>query len=685
MPYIEHMNTRPWQGVAVLAMAASVASGSLVPSPALARNVVSARVARSLGVKQASEVESRSACPKPKVGSFTCYAQVLVNKRTGRPVRPRLAPSEPSSTMATASRNTLRGVPAPEENSPAYLQQVYDLSSLSAHAGAGDTVAVIGFYWDATAASDLEVYRRHYHLPPCTLTDGCLREVNQAGGTVPLSTCKPTPEEDCRPHETSLDLDAVSALCPRCHILLIQTSTHSFSDAIVAEREAVTLGANQISNSFGSLIAGNPEEYGLLNSQFSFPGVATVASSGDHFYAGGTLSSYPAALPGVTAVGGTSLENSTQSTAQARGWDESVWNSSIFGGGTNSGCDTFVPKPPWQHDTGCKGRAYNDISADADPDTGLNVYDSQNGGWERMGGTSLATPLVAAYYGLIGHGAGVGGPSWDYTNSSLLNDIVGGNNLATVLGTTPAPTCAAVIAYICNATPGYNGPTGNGSISGAVVAGAPGIGGPTENIFYVNAGISGTEEGGYASTVGRAKAMMYAGIYPNQRRTSYWWEYGSSAAYGFVTATVTITKQPVPGVGGVVPVKSSIECLSPGKHYHYRLAAHNALGTSYSYDFTFTTKFAKESPWCGASIISVKTRRARKAHKVLVRIRCSAPTPCAPLISLAGGSTSRAVGHLRPWRSTTIAFNLSAAVKSETFRLHEGGSQKPTSKRTVRL
>src|ERR1039458_4142663 len=139
-----------------------------------------------------------------------------------------------------------------------------------------------------------------------------------------------------------------------------------------------------------------------------------------------------------------------------------------MGGGTNSGCDTSLPKPSFQHDTGCKGRAYNDISADADPNTGLNIYDSQNGGWERMGGTSLAAPLVAAYYGLIGHGAGVGGPSFDYARSSLLNNMVAGSALAFAWPGTVVPSCEAAIAYICNAASGYNGPTGNGSISGAV-------------------------------------------------------------------------------------------------------------------------------------------------------------------------------------------------------------------------
>ena len=250
---------------------------------------------------------------------------MLINKKTGQPIRPHLAPSVPSSTVAFASKRGVRGTPAPEESSPAYLQQVYDLSALSAHAGAKDTVAVVDSYWDATANSDLEVYRRHYNLPPCTLLDGCFREVNQAGGTAALSVCKPTPTENCRPQETSLDIEAVSALCPLCHILLVQASSSNYVVILPAEKEADALGANQISNSFGGPLSGNPEgEEGLLDSQFSFPGVATVAASGDHFYLGNAVNTYPAAFPGVTAVGGTSLDSIIEKTLQVRGWDEAV-------------------------------------------------------------------------------------------------------------------------------------------------------------------------------------------------------------------------------------------------------------------------------------------------------------------------------------------------------------------------
>ena len=126
--------------------------------------------------------------------------------------------------------------------------------------------------------------------------------------------------------------------------------------------------------------------------------------------------------------------------------------------------------------------------------TGLKIYDSGNGGWLLMGGTSLATPLIAAYYAITGLSATT--PQWAYASSALLNDPASGSN----------GSCAQSILYICNAGVGYDGPTGVGSISGAVVAGAPGIGGPS-----VGPGTNNTYTQGATSI----DATLTGGIYPN--------------------------------------------------------------------------------------------------------------------------------------------------------------------------
>ncbi len=179
----------------------------------------------------------------------------------------------------------------------------------------------------------------------------------------------------------------MSALCPNCHILLVEANTSSWSDLTTAEATAAGMGAQQISNSFDG-----SSSVAMSASSFSFPGVAVVAATGDAGYAGANDDNYPAALSGVTAAGGTTLTAASGGQG-ARGFGESAW--SLSGGeGGGSGCDLQVAKPSYQTDVGCTGRAYADVSADANPYTGMAVYDSGNGGWLQAGGTSLATPLV---------------------------------------------------------------------------------------------------------------------------------------------------------------------------------------------------------------------------------------------------------------------------------------------------
>ncbi|HEX4010091.1 MAG TPA: hypothetical protein VHX62_08790 [Solirubrobacteraceae bacterium] len=505
----------------------------------------------------ATQVTAAAACPPARPGHARCAAQALVLRSSRRFVRPRVR-ARASFTQVFPRR--ARGiVPAaasaaaagpPQAGTPAYLQQAYDLTYLSQTAGGSDTVAIVDADDDPYAESDLATYRATYGLPACTTANGCFAKVNEHGAAAPLPTADSGWET-----EISLDLDAVSALCPNCHILLVEANSTGLSDMDAAVVTAAGAGARQISASW-STASSSP-----ISGTYTFPGVAVVAATGDSGYDGPGSDAYPAALPGVTAAGGTTLSPSTSSAPSPRGFTESAW--SLGGGwGGGSGCDVAEAKPAYQSDAGCTGRSYSDVSADANPTTGLVIYDSGSGGWMLAGGTSLATPLIAAFDAVTGIGST---PQWAYADSALLNDPTAGSNGA----------CAAAIAYICNARVGYDGPTGVGSISGDVVPGAPGIGGAS-----IGSGTSNT----YAQGVSAGGATLAGGVYPNGLTTTYSWQYGTSTGYGQQTPATAIA----PGAGPAAAT-TALAGLAAGTIYHYRLVAQNADGVSYGYDETFTT------------------------------------------------------------------------------------------------
>ena len=236
--------------------------------------------------------------------------------------------------------------------------------------------------------------------------------------------------------EISLDLDMVSAVCPKCHMLLVEANNASFGNLGKAVNEAVKLGAKAISNSYGGSEFSGETSYA---SYYAHAGVAITASAGDSGY--GTQ--IPAAFNTLTAVGGTSLTSSGSS------WAETVWN------GTGSGCSSFISKPNWQKDPGCSNRTIADVSAVADPNTGVAVYDSYRAsGWLVFGGTSVSSPIIASAYALAGNESTInsGYPYTQTTNN--FNDVTQGSN----------GSCGG--SYLCTAATGYDGPTGLGTPKG---------------------------------------------------------------------------------------------------------------------------------------------------------------------------------------------------------------------------
>lgn len=326
---------------------------------------------------------------------------------------------------------------APDGFGPADLRSAYNITTAGSSAM---TVAVVDAFDDPNAESDLATYRSTFGLPVCTTANGCFRKVNQNGQASPL------PATDTGwAGEISLDIDMVSAICPNCHILLVEAGQPIISDLGTGVNTAVNLGAKFISNSYGGPENGSENSYDTL--YYNHPGVVITASSGD----GGFGAFYPASGKGVTAVGGTSLIRDTS----ARGWSETVWNNSD--GSSGSGCSGSVSQPAFQAGltTGCSRRAEADVAAVADPQTGVAVYQTfGNNGWAVYGGTSAATPIIASIYALSGNpGAFDSANSYPYANPAGLNDVTSGSN-----GSCGAPLCAAGT--------GYDGPTGLGTPQG---------------------------------------------------------------------------------------------------------------------------------------------------------------------------------------------------------------------------
>ncbi len=356
-----------------------------------------------------------SVCPRvPAAGHATCYAEQLV----GKPAQPSTAAPTPAATAA-AER--------PAGYHPSDLQAAYGLTSAALTDGGSQTVAIVDAYDDPNAASDLATYRSTFGLPACSTN--CFHKVSQTGSSV-LPTASAEWAE-----EISLDLDMVSAICPNCKILLVEAKSTALADLFAAEDYA-TSHANVVANTWGT-----PEFSSERSYDFHFQkSVPITFASGDAGYG----VQYPAASPYVIAVGGTTL----QRAGGSRGFTESAWS------GAGSGCSAYEPKPAWQHDQGCGRRTVADVSADANPNTGMAAYDTyQKSGWMVLGGTSASSPMIAATYALASSSTSAAYGSLLYTTASSLSGVTGGSN----------GTCSS---YLCNARGGYSGPTGLGSPNG---------------------------------------------------------------------------------------------------------------------------------------------------------------------------------------------------------------------------
>jgi hypothetical protein len=395
-------------------------------------------------------------CAAAKPGTRQCFALRL----NSAGVRPSISPNATPSGFG-----------------PSQLQSAYALSSLVASGGSGTTVAIVDAYNDPDITSDLTTYRSQFGLPTCTTASGCFKVVNQNGATSPLPT-----NDTGWSGEIALDVEMVSASCPACHILLVEANSANNSDLDTAVNYAAA-HAQIVSNSYG----GSETSSDTSDSSYNHPGTLILASSGDEGY----VVEFPASSPTVMAVGGTALKTASNS----RGWTETVWNTSNSEG-AGSGCSKYEAQPSWQTANTtikslCSKRAVADVSAVADPATGVAVLDSYgSGGWTVYGGTSVASPLVAGIFAVTGHASAT--PQFPYANSSDFYDVTSGQ------------TSSSCTNALCKAQAGWDGPTGIGTPNGAAMAGSSP---PPTNDFSVSVSPSSgsvTAGAGTSATVNTA-------------------------------------------------------------------------------------------------------------------------------------------------------------------------------------
>ncbi|MDB5182601.1 MAG: uncharacterized protein JWO47_385 [Candidatus Saccharibacteria bacterium] len=352
--------------------------------------------------------QTKKACSKrAAAGSARCNAQIVTDSKN----KPLI-----SST--------------PVGYGPADFKNAYGVKG-----SASVVVAVVVAYDAPHIADDLNTYSRTFGiatLPSCTSESqsSCFKKYDERGGSS-------FPAADSGwAVEASMDVESVHGLCPHCRIDFIEAASSSMADLGQAVDQAASLHAKVVSNSYGG-----PETASETSADghYNHAGVVMVASSGDSGY--GT--SYPAASPYVVAVGGTDLHMNGAVVTSETAWLDA-----------GSGCSKYESKPTWQHDTSCKKRSIADVAADADPATGAAVYDSYpdegRSGWFKVGGTSLAAPLVAGM--LAASGRLSNQPAWFYSNASMVRDIVSGHN-------------GSCKTYLCLSGNGYDGPTGLGVLN----------------------------------------------------------------------------------------------------------------------------------------------------------------------------------------------------------------------------
>jgi len=241
------------RGVAFQALLLVVLAGAWPPAVAATQDPSPASSA-SAAVASHAQPTARAVCPPAAPGYMSCLSLVRTD-------------------VAPLARSAVGPLFMPSGFGPSELLLAYALPNAASGAGSGITVAIVDYTDLPSAESDLAAYRTQFGLSPCTTASGCFRKIDEHGGTT-----YPISDPLGWGVEIDLDIQMVSAICPNCHILLVEASSNLVTDLGTAVNTAISQGAVVVSNSYGG-----PEfvgESAADSSYFNHPGLAITASSG---------------------------------------------------------------------------------------------------------------------------------------------------------------------------------------------------------------------------------------------------------------------------------------------------------------------------------------------------------------------------------------------------------------------
>ena len=301
----------------------------------------------------------------------------------------------------------LGGTPAPsvptQSMTPSMIRHAYGFDQLTLN-GAGQTIAIVDAFDDPKIESDLAVFDKKFNLPQANFTK-----------VVP-STGTPAYDPNWA-YEISLDVEWAHAIAPGAKIILVEAASANYPDLLDAVNTALSLGANEISMSWGG--GESPSDIGN-NVYFNHPGVTFTASTGDS--GAGTLG--PSSSPYVVAVGGTTLSTDKAGNLNS----ETGWS------GSGGGGSTFQSRPSYQNGFNpSANRTSPDVSYNANPTTGFQVYNSTGYGWAVVGGTSAGAPQWAGLFALVNQGRAEAGKApigtgLQYGTNTALYALAGGTS-----------------------------------------------------------------------------------------------------------------------------------------------------------------------------------------------------------------------------------------------------------------